>query len=541
MSRYVIVLLMLVLLPADAALSPDEQAQLRQMLRLPRLGTGTVGIGFSFTKGIVLEGWTDEVPRHEQEIRTVLQALKGDASDAERYQRLAALYSQDGDDANARRCIRLAVGLYRDRGAAKSKDAAVVTAFARALFDAGEFDECEPVARRAAGINPKDWQPWSMQGSILSQRAFTNLWGSASYQIDSLDLAAVAARANRFPTAAMRAADKEFGKAMEAADRALALAPNEPKVYFDRLGIDTIGAILVALKKVTQGADWDASRLHAEVFSTNTLNDLWRIADLTPHDPKPLLIAAMFEFTTASLRGNAKSTTGDGGDQSVGPRLSSEALRKIRQADARLRTLSLGTNKATALNAAQCRGLMQYVALEDPIQAESVLKRVLAEDPSRESVWALLCAIAAEDRRFGDVLSFCETRLKAKDDAKVRVAQAKACVSLNRLEEAGGHAEKAVALSPDGFESNLAAGVIAMKRSADRAALTKAARHFNTITDAPGFPASRKQEAEYAFDAAILALLAGSPEAARVMIHKSLKHDPDDMDAKAILALCRDN
>jgi Tfp pilus assembly protein PilF len=125
-----------------------------------------------------------------------------------------------------------------------------------------------------------------------------------------------------------------------------------------------------------------------------------------------------------------------------------------------------------------------------------------------------------------------------KDTARNRVSAAKVCEKLGRLSDAQTHVEAALKLEPEGYLSNLAAYVVALKRSTDLDSAETAFDFLGKLQEKyPPDALTNDQRIEMSLAMGIGAVLLDEPAAARKQFESVLKGDKDNETARQALAM----
>jgi tetratricopeptide (TPR) repeat protein len=168
--------------------------------------------------------------------------------------------------------------------------------------------------------------------------------------------------------------------------------------------------------------------------------------------------------------------------------------------------------------------MLQFFA-GDSTGAETSLRRALTLDPSREQAWDMLTSLTAEAKRYEDLVSLCEERLKRKDIARTRLLLAYTYEKLNRLDQAEEQVQAALKLEPEDFTANLALAVLLLKRSDDVAVLSRAGELLNKAGEIIRESPTPVQWMDYSTTGGIYLALRGSLEEARQQLKRVLEYD----------------
>jgi tetratricopeptide (TPR) repeat protein len=134
-------------------------------------------------------------------------------------------------------------------------------------------------------------------------------------------------------------------------------------------------------------------------------------------------------------------------------------------------------------------------------------------------------------------LTVAEARVKAKDSARNRVAAAKTCDRLGRLDKAQAHLDAALRIAPNDYLANLVAAIITLKAGQDESSLKRAASFIERASRVEGRPASKSEWIDWTMTTGILYGLAGDADTARRKFKQVLESEPDNAAAKEGLSI----
>lgn len=498
---------------------------------MPKLHLG-FGVHYFATTGFTLTGMSEDT---QKEIESLNKSMTGGPSDADRYYRLSQLDKDRSDYTKASNTLVRAIELYRKQVDTQPGNAELLARFGRALGTAEKDGEAEAVLRRAVKIDPKDWRCWSALGRFLNARFGSHLFEGESTNTRSFADVLAQASVTKIPGVRVEEAQKYLEEALACANRAIDLAPREPQPYEDRALCSCNVSVLHFVKDSEKGLPGDPIQYYRTIFPTNAVPDLWRMADLMPEDPSAITKAAFFEvwatiFQTIKRPDQVR-------DGNLLGHLSEDRQKSFRRGLTRLENLGQSANKQISARALEFLGALQSIVMRDQTRAEGNLRRAVAIDPSRELAWDLLMSILKELDRPTDAVATAEARLKTKESTFNRIAAAKACDQLGRLDKAQTHVEAALKITPDDYTVNFSAAIVLVKRSTDEDSIRRAKEFIERASKASGHPASKDEWIHWTLTSGIMAALEGYSEIARSAFKRVIDIDPENETAKRALQL----
>lgn len=403
-------------------------------------------------------------------INTLRQEIQKDGADAERYLKIADLYSSINETSKASHNCQRAVELFRKQADAESEDGLVLAKFGRALAGAGRAQEAESVLRRAVRIAPKESECWVALGRVLDSEARGVLYAPAPVTAtESGDKPTDVAAPDRPNVDQVAQARKWMDEAGGAFNKAATVGPEEAEVYFRRGMHRCLRAALLNRIRTLSGEESDDVAPLDGCFTAETLADLQHASRLSPKDYRMTASAVMFEiYTVSGQKGRV-----DWGAFSWNS-LPDRSQRSIRDAMARLENLGENPHRTVAAGALEELGILEGPILRQPLRCETDLRRALLLDPSRDLAWETLTATLAQSQHYEDLLTACQARVKQRDSARNRVLLAKAYEKLKQWDNCEAEIREALKLDGDDFTANLALADLLLKHGQDESTLSDA-------------------------------------------------------------------
>jgi hypothetical protein len=166
--------------------------------------------------------------------------------------------------------------------------------------------------------------------------------------------------------------------------------------------------------------------------------------------------------------------------------------------------------------------------------AEKELRRAAEAGAADEAAWNRLVALLIRGGRFEDLESLGKRGLEREDSARARLALAKACEGLGRLDEAGRHVKEALQRQPDDLLANLAAAVLALREGDGAAARAAVGEPMRKAQAALTRVRSREGWLEFHVVVALHLSLSGKEDAALEVLELVLARDPRHEEARRL-------
>lgn len=517
MRTRVILSFLLVAIAAHATTPDIGKDRLRRLVKLPVI--------------VFQPAWTFDpeqgfaIGSEDQRISTQISALQDelteDTRDAARYRELGGLYLKINEYESAHLAWNKSVTLYRRRVELQPENAALLTEFGQALFDAGKRSEAESVLRRATGQAPKDWKAWVALGSCLdaeSRRDLTENPRGGVYKPASSKVGQ---------------AEKWLAEAGGCFDKAVAAAPEEGEVYFHRAMHRSLQNFL--RKEIQRASDRqeDADPL-TQCFSEESLSDFKRAGELCPKDYRRMANLALFEIYTAK---NGKVNWREGLTWNSLP---DRSQRLVLEVMSRLENLGQSPDAHLAAGALEALGILQGPVLQENRACLASLRRAVALDPDRDQAWEALAATLSKTKNYAELLTVCEDRVRKKDAAHNHLLLAKACEKMKLWDTAEEEVLAGLKEAPNDFSINLSLAALLLKRSQNSSVMLEIngwlGRSEQLLSGIPETRKMRQQTIDLALTRSIYYALNDDVESARKYVKIATDKDKENDLAQEILS-----
>lgn len=526
-----------IVLPGTLAVypaTPESSAErLRKLVKLPIVSL-EAGFSMNAEQGFSISQSKAQAPR---EIAALRKELKGDYSDADRYEKLGELYSRLNNGKSAADCYQKAVALYRQRVASRPSDAEILTSFGRALWNANNNEESESVLRRSVQMDPQNALAWQTLGHYLQAQAKRALLGrdsaAARASLSPEKLLMEVAR-NKPAASQVTESRKRAEEASACFDKAIAVSTNSSDAYFQRALHKSFDGFLQNVIALIHGDKTDVSEVMKGMFNLDSLPDFRKASELSSREYRPIAVAAFFEAFAFTMQSRGRNPAGG----SFWEQLPDSSQKNIRDAMTRLDNFAQEGDPKTAAGALDSLAMLQGFVVGDRSGGEATARRALALDPSREQTWDMLCSFLVRPESYQELRNTCEQRVRQSDTARNRVLLAKAYERLNQWDRVEQNLQAALKLDPNDFAANLAQAALFLKRRSDPGGLSMA---FRFLTRAEQILKKDTKDTEQrllqlTLTSSLYYALRGEMDKARQLLRGVLQSDKDNEEAREILA-----
>ncbi len=285
----IVVLMLVAAMASRVAAQQVDKEKLRKAAKMPTMSF-EVALYFSPTRGFVL---SEDKAELTAEVAAIQKAMKGDASDAERYHRLGELYKELKDHDRKEKARDKAVDLYRQLVKSQPNDGRVLAQFGAALSDVGKDEESETVLRQAVKLAPQEWRCWTALGEFLQNKSLSVLWAASGKgkDITSFEQLLAEIEKNKPSPESIAQMKKSLDEARDCYDKAVAAAPQEPQPYVARGGFRMIQSFLEGMVSPER----EGVKRWGEMLSPESLSDLKQAVKLSPNDFRALALVTIFD------------------------------------------------------------------------------------------------------------------------------------------------------------------------------------------------------------------------------------------------------
>ena len=530
MKRFLVLIILAETLSMYAAAPSGGADRLRELAVFPAINLKLdIGIDFRGDAWAVSDNTNPEVA-----ISRLREHLKEHPDDVRELLKLANLLDENNDTNAARACYLKVEQLCRDPAASGLGDGLALTELGEALWKLGKNKAAQSAFRKAVLVSSNDWQCWVRLGNFLENEPFPLMFPEdlRSQIGPSPTVPAQEIWDYRPSPDALEKTEAMCKEASRCFDRAAALGPKESEVFFQRAGYMAVSNWQNCFfRHYRNDEKIESSQWPLAFFSSQTIANLKRAAQLSPKNYQYISLAAYFEWFRALIQANWPSNyTVD--------MLPDKTRQSIHQAMNQLEKLSRDAHKKMAAGALENLGVLN-MAFGNREAATSDFRRAIALDPTREQSWDALLGMMVDSASPDELVKLCKSRLKVNKSARNHLLLAKAFAKERQWEEATEQALTATELDTNDVVAPLMLCALYIKQSAKPGNLTLAMRCFYHVMDLyknlPTYDEKVKRWREMTLDEAIISGLHGQPKDAKDELNSVLEHFPNDETAKEIL------
>ena len=532
-TRLLILVVLATSLSLEATAPPHGEERLRELVVFPQMDV-SFNWGINFQEGHWVINQNVDL---SEAIAAQREDLKRRSDDVEGLMHLAYLLDSNDETNESQSCYQEAERLCRHKIAANPQDGLILTELGRVLDESGNKGEAEHCFRKATLISSNDWRCWVGLGNFLSSGYFWRMFPSNYCDQILFGKTPSEEVLNYWPTAdAFNKAESACQEASQCFDRAVVLAPKEPEVFFQRAGyMSSSNGQACFFRHYRDFEVINRDKWLLAFSSRETITNLYQAAELEPKGCEYLSLAAFFEVLHSAMESHLNNGRADS--------LSEGTKTSIHGAMARLRKISEDSDKKLAAEAFEDLGMLN-VTFDNKPDAIVDFRRAVALDPTRKQSWDLLLGTLFDSAPPDELLAVAQVRLKTDDSARNHIVLSKILAQkMSKWKEAAEQAEIANKLDTNSIVSFLMLGAIALKQTTDTNGLSVATKYFanaKNLFDATSVGVeNRKHYREFMLDVAILNGVKGTQngnKVARLLIETILKNNPNDREAKDILA-----
>lgn len=515
--RFAIFALFALLVAASDAGAVDK-VELRRAMHLPKI---SIIVAYGVSPRGNFSNFS-ETPPQPAKIAEIEKELKGDATDAERYGRLAKLYYRAKQPAKGKQAYRKAVSLFRKQLEQHPDDPACRLRLADALEYVEEMEEAETLVRGVVKECPDNWRAWLALGEILDSKCWRVIAGGKPFHPAGPEALLKLMRTVQTTPEQIASSRRHRREAVACFDRAVTLAPRESQVYRLRGAFGFLYGYLDCGLRLYQGEKFDFVE---SILGREAIPDLRKAVDLDRQEYMGLGMIAMMEAMADIHDRQARDPSAKLPEKLI--EIVSETTRKRLRADTVLLKKGLqDPNEHKAAEAAEVLGFFQGMIFNDWAAAEKSARRSIELAPSRIIPWKLLSLSLVDAEKHRELAKLCRQRLKHEDSASNRLLLAKVYEDLHRLDKAEKIVRKGLEREPDDFMLTLALADLLLMRGDDASLKQAGGLLYKMREENLSDAGEQNRWANYTFACGVYFGLIGDSKQAHEWLDKVQKHQP---------------
>ncbi len=498
--------------------------ELQKLLRMPTV-TASFAFSLDTSKGFLTSG-----DKHDEDagagISVLVKEMHGNGSDAERYVSLSQLYGRvPGHEDEAKQALNRAIDLFRKRTEDEPQNGKTLAALGNALNAADQREEAEHVLRGAVQAGPNEWICWSGLGDCLLSKTVDEATGGKTNS-GTIQEIAIKAFENR-SAARLDEAEAALKEALQCYDRAVAVAPNEARLYGKRAWTRLYANSLAEIFRQLHDGESDVSKVSVAFLNGNAQGDFKKYIELKPEDYRAVSMSLMFRVMGWLCRDGKYRPV----QSTVWKELPENIQEEVRDGIKRLQDLGESPDNKAAAGAFEAKGGVELIVMQDFASAGKSYRRAIALDPSREASWDMLCGSLAELGNMEELRTVCESHVKVQNTSRNNLLLAKARWHLGQFDKAEEDARVALKLDSTNQTVQLAMAA-ALLRHDDEANLEEAEQHLMEARKLMGDSATDDDKKDFRLLYGLYLGLTGQTAEARHWLREGLEDDPDNDELK---------
>lgn len=534
MKSFFAAMILMVALATHAAAPPHGADQLSALVVSPELK-----MTIKWELQCHNDEWMiDENPDVAEELAKQREIVKLQPENMEALMRLAYLLGSNGQTNDAVADYQTAEQFYRKKVAANPRDGASFMALGKAIDGQGKSDEAESIFRKATLISPNEWEGWAAFGTHLQNASLTALFSNDIRNMISPGQApSPAVLAYRPTPAALERAEALRAEAIRCCDRALKLAPEEPRLYVQLAGLQGhANWENCYLRYYRDGDKITPEEWISAYLSKGIAANLKKAAELKPMDYQYTAMVAFFDCMIPMAQRSVQPT---GGMSSLNG-MPDDARQSIHQAMAQLENLAHGGDEKNEAGALEMLAILNMTMGNNQAVLDDC-RRAVKLDPMRDGAWDLLLIVLEKDPSpdASQITAACEARLKTRDSERNHVLFGHILAKLKKWDDAKAQAEIAEAMDTNDVVPPLMLAAIALRQGNQMNFLAEAKNDLEHANAVFGKNSTRAEAAErwreLMLNAAIFDVFINQPRQAASYAQTVLKQFPDDSVAPEIL------
>ena len=342
------------------------------------------------------------------------------------------------------------------------------------------------------------------------------------------------------PAASLDDAETALKETRQCYDKAVAVAPDEARLYGKRAWIRMSGNGLEEIFRQLREGENDVGQVSAAFFRINTQGDFKKYIELKPDDYRAILTSIGFRVMGWLCRDGKYRPLDRPLESTVWKQLPEDIQDEVRVGIKCLQDIGESSDKKAAAGAFDAKGNLEIMVMQDYASAGKSYRRAIALDPSREASWEMLCGSLAVLGNIEELRTVCESRVKAQNTSRNNLLLAKARWRLGQFDRAEEDARAALKLDSTNRTVQLAMAATLLKHD-DASNWEEAMAHLIEARKLMGESPTDDDRKDFRLLYGVYLGLTGQAVEARQWFREGLKDDPNNDELKQAQAALGDD
>ncbi|MEJ5251712.1 MAG: tetratricopeptide repeat protein [Chthonomonadetes bacterium] len=381
----------------------------------------------------------------QQQLSILRKKLRGNYRDTGILLEMYGLYNELDQDSSAENLLQRVITLGKERVKRAPRDAEGWLHLGMAYKYMSRYDEAEKALLRASRLSPRNWRVWTELASLTMAKAIGPLTQiSQKLRQEESDSEQSAAETVELTRQVQRGTNL-IQKSEQYLNRAIALAPREPDVYYTRVVLRMTSSTLMAGVLAPPGEQLGLP--FAAAISSAVREDVIKLESLLPDNPRVRAGRALFALFPYIMEAEDEGIDWD--------EMDAKSRADFQQSVLALQRISRSPDRQKATWALRTLAGIRSLVRQFREQAIDDLRRAISLLPKESENYEQLVAILTDMGRTDEAMAIYDQWLKAKDNARARLILSKLLYERGETGQAKQHVQSALRLEPRNVDASL--------------------------------------------------------------------------------------